>query len=161
MNYKVIYEDELTHHGVIGQKWGVRRYQNPDGTLTDEGKIKYSKKLITDSGREYSKNKSFKNTIDTFKKSKKDANDYYKETLLFSDKVSKAKDYYEMKDIAREITSNADVGKKYVEDKRSLEKSIDSFIDSLSSNSTDEIYKNYLKSNDSRKYLKAHYFYGV
>ena len=30
--------DELTHHGVKGMKWGVRRYQNKDGTLTDAGK---------------------------------------------------------------------------------------------------------------------------
>ena len=30
----------ISHHGILGQKWGVRRYQNKDGTLTDEGKKK-------------------------------------------------------------------------------------------------------------------------
>ena len=29
---------ELYHHGILGQKWGVRRYQNEDGSLTEEGK---------------------------------------------------------------------------------------------------------------------------
>ena len=33
--------DFLAHHGIKGQKWGVRRFQNPDGTLTAEGKKHY------------------------------------------------------------------------------------------------------------------------
>jgi len=36
-------EDELTHWGIKGQKWGLRRYQNPDGTLTEEGKKHYGR----------------------------------------------------------------------------------------------------------------------
>ena len=32
---------ELYHHGIKGQKWGVRRFQNEDGSLTPEGKIRY------------------------------------------------------------------------------------------------------------------------
>ena len=31
------------HHGIKGQKWGVRRYQNEDGTLTTAGKNRYLK----------------------------------------------------------------------------------------------------------------------
>lgn len=34
---------ELYHHGIKGQKWGVRRFQNPDGTLTEAGKKRYKK----------------------------------------------------------------------------------------------------------------------
>lgn len=31
----------IAHHGILGQKWGVRRYQNADGTLTAAGKKRY------------------------------------------------------------------------------------------------------------------------
>ena len=39
--YRTKYSNELYHYGVKGQKWGIRRYQNPNGTLTEEGKIRY------------------------------------------------------------------------------------------------------------------------
>lgn len=39
--YRVTYSNELYHYGVKGQKWGIRRYQNPNGTLTEEGKVRY------------------------------------------------------------------------------------------------------------------------
>lgn len=35
---KTFYEPELYHHGIKGQKWGVRRFQNTDGSLTARGK---------------------------------------------------------------------------------------------------------------------------
>lgn len=37
--------NDLMHYGIKGQSWGVRRYQNLDGTLTDEGKKRYKKDL--------------------------------------------------------------------------------------------------------------------
>ena len=38
------YTTELWHHGIMGMKWGIRRYQNPDGSLTIVGKIRYGNK---------------------------------------------------------------------------------------------------------------------
>lgn len=42
MNYIIIRDDAyLEHHGILGQKWGIRRYQNKDGTWTNAGKKRY------------------------------------------------------------------------------------------------------------------------
>lgn len=38
---RTAYPNELYHHGIKGQRWGVRRYQNPDGSLTAMGKKRY------------------------------------------------------------------------------------------------------------------------
>ena len=37
----MMYKAELCHHGILGQRWGVRRFQNPDGSLTTAGKKRY------------------------------------------------------------------------------------------------------------------------
>ena len=34
-------EQYLEHHGILGQRWGVRRFQNPDGSLTKSGQKRY------------------------------------------------------------------------------------------------------------------------
>lgn len=39
---RLMSNDYLVHHGIKGQKWGIRRYQNKDGSLTPAGKKRYS-----------------------------------------------------------------------------------------------------------------------
>lgn len=40
--------DELVHYGISGQKWGVRRFENADGTLTEAGKKRYNENYRED-----------------------------------------------------------------------------------------------------------------
>ena len=53
-------DDILIHHGILGQKWGVRRFQNEDGSLTKAGKERYG--VGGDSTRVFDKRNEYKDT---------------------------------------------------------------------------------------------------
>lgn len=57
------YPSYLVHYGILGQKWGVRRFQNEDGTLTPEGIKRYSN-LIDKS----EKSDKYKKKLEKFEK---------------------------------------------------------------------------------------------
>lgn len=44
-------ENELRHYGIKGMKWGVRRYQNADGSLTPAGKKRYSRDILDNNAK--------------------------------------------------------------------------------------------------------------
>ena len=68
--------NELQHHGILGQKWGVRRFQNEDGTLTELGKRRLDRKDSKWAKKNY--NKIYKKT---YKKSEKELQKYLKDEL--------------------------------------------------------------------------------
>ena len=63
-HYTINTSNELYHHGIKGQKWGVRRYRNKNGTLTNTAKARYGmskkevKRTIKEAKRDYRKSRN-------------------------------------------------------------------------------------------------------
>lgn len=112
----------LIHHGIKGQKWGIRRYQNPDGTLTEAGKKRYYD--FSEASRKYSKaawdyqnpnwaknKKKAQDNIDRARKRMKEVEenidvDKYRDSILGSDTSKKYADARKSLDRAHEELSS-------------------------------------------------------
>ena len=73
---KYIPKSELAHHGILGQKWGVRRYQNPDGSLTPAGRRRLER-----ADKKWVKKNEKKFYNETYAKSRKEMNEFVKREL--------------------------------------------------------------------------------
>ena len=89
--------NELMHYGILGQKWGVRRYQNEDGSLTNAGKKRYNKEIspdhyvLPDSKQPYElSNKELKKRIDRMKL-ENEYTDYYNHIMDDPNKINSNK----------------------------------------------------------------------
>lgn len=99
--------NELVHHGVLNMHWGVRRYQNKDGTLTSLGKARKVRKKDKNSEDFSSDSSSSK------KSSKKTVKDLSNEELAEKIKrLEMEKKYRDLK--TEEAKVNVSAGKKFV-----------------------------------------------
>lgn len=114
--------DELYHHGIKGMKWGVRRYQNKDGSLTTAGKKKrygmtkrQVKKAIRKSGTENREriNEESAASLDSSERFTKASR---KATEIARKSSKKYSDYSELKALSLEADRESrKVGEKYAQ----------------------------------------------
>lgn len=119
-------ENVLAHYGVLGMKWGVRRYQNKDGSLTDAGRKRYDRDVRENLA------KKKENRIDT---SKPDPERWAKEDLT---RIKKSVD--NMSSLVKETQK---INEKYTPKKGRLD---------LSQMSDKELQKKIDRENLERKY---------
>lgn len=83
----------LAHYGIKKQKWGVRRFQNPDGSLTEEGRRRYGVGIA--SRKAYEKSARYKAKSDAYALKSKRAIDRYDQ--FKSDKMNRKSEEYAAK----------------------------------------------------------------
>ena len=86
------HSSELYHHGILGMKWGVRRYQNYDGSYTKRGLARYQKAYdsYTDAKTRQKENNSDENRKN-FRKARKELNSSYSK-LKIANRIDKGKE---------------------------------------------------------------------
>lgn len=132
---------ELYHHGILGQKWGVRRYQNRDGSLTPAGRRRYnlseSGKLVKKTRKEIKEYDEAKRKTDTRERIMKDPKptDLDKNFDLFtSEEIDNIVKKIRQKNTIQELADAESVrrGQKYVREADNMAKVLNSTASAIS-----------------------------
>ena len=127
-NLDEITYDEIKHHGIKGQKWGVRRYQNKDGSLTSAGKKRYNNDEYDEERERLEQEVAARRGVKYVRKTKKER---------------EAEDA-ENERQEKERRSKEDAAYKRTEDKmREVDKKLQAKYDFSSSDDVDKYYKEY------------------
>lgn len=154
---------QFQHHGVKGQKWGIRRYQNEDGSYTDAGRKRYLKQVKKSASKINIKDKkSVSEHVNNYieesdRKGIRDLNDKYDE---ISKSYSEKNDFENSNDY-KKLLDDAD--KQTMKEISSYNKDLYKKLSAIPPKDRDMHSKDYRKINDSiytdlyDKYEKSFY----
>lgn len=125
--------DDLAHHGILGQKWGIRRFQSEDGSLTNAGKKRYGGEGFVSRTTPKIPNGVLSDGTSTVHKTKVPENVLYsKKQQKLADKLKKETDYAKLN--AKDYRKNVETYKKELEDlekNRGNSKQVDKYFKSF------------------------------